>query len=228
MIRAVARRYGVVLVVILVSLAFQLAAPDEDWSRLVAVVLQGLALILALFAAEVHRALRRAAIAATALAVIAALAAVLGTERLGAGPLRLTNLALVILAPAAIAYGLVRDLRREGRVSLTTMFGVLCIYLLVGMAFAAAFGAIDDLGTAPFFSTEREGSTEDFLYFSFATLTTVGYGDLVASTDLGRSLAIMEALVGQIYMVTVVALIVGNLARGAQPARGGAGDRAIG
>jgi hypothetical protein len=64
----------------------------------------------------------------------------------------------------------------------------------------------------PFFAS-GEGDTEDFLYFSFATLTTVGYGDLTAASDLGRSLAIMEALIGQVYLVTVVALIVGNLAR---------------
>jgi hypothetical protein len=215
----VARRYGLVLLVIIASLAFQLAAPDEEWSRLVAVLLQGLAVILALFAADVHRVLRRAATLVTVAVVLAALVAALGGGDIGAGPLRLTNLGLVILAPAAIAYGMIRDLRREGGVTVTTMFAVLCIYLLVGMAFAAAFGAIDDLASSPFFATAREGDTEDFLYFSFATLTTVGYGDLTASTDLGRSLAIMEALVGQIYLVTVVAMIVGNLARQGGPRR---------
>jgi ion channel len=53
----------------------------------------------------------------------------------------------------------------------------------------------------------------DFLYFSFATLTTTGYGDLVPGNDLARSFAILEALTGQIYLVTVVAVLVGNLAR---------------
>jgi hypothetical protein len=227
MIPAVAGRYGLVLVVILASLAFQLAAPDEDWSRLVTVMLQGLAVILALFAAEVHRGLRRAITIVTAVAVVAAVAALVGSADVGAGPLRLTNLGLVIITPAAIANGLVRDLRKQGGVTVTTMFAVLCIYLLLGMAFAAAFGAIDDLADAPFFGTGGEGNTEDFLYFSFATVTTVGYGDLVAATDLGRSLAIMEALIGQIYLVTVVALIVGNLARQSQRPARGAGDAAI-
>jgi ion channel len=53
----------------------------------------------------------------------------------------------------------------------------------------------------------------DFLYFSFATLTTTGYGDLVPGSNLARSLAILEALTGQIYLVTVVAVLVGNLMR---------------
>ena len=54
-------------------------------------------------------------------------------------------------------------------------------------------------------------SQRNLLYFSFVTITTVGYGDFTAATDLGRSLAITEALIGQIYLVTVVAAIVGGL-----------------
>jgi hypothetical protein len=57
------------------------------------------------------------------------------------------------------------------------------------------------------------------LYFSFTTLATVGYGDFVARTDLGHTLAISEALIGQIYLVTVVSLIISNLRR---PRRDGA------
>ena len=51
----------------------------------------------------------------------------------------------------------------------------------------------------------------DFLYFSFVTMTTVGYGDLTAAGDLGRMLAVTEALIGQLYLVTVVALVIGNI-----------------
>jgi uncharacterized membrane protein len=91
------------------------------------------------------------------------------------------------------------------------MFGVLCIYLLIGSMFAFVFGIVDSLGSAPFFAQHAAPNTHNFLYFSFVTITTTGYGDLTAGTDVGRSLAIAEALVGQIYLVTVVAAIVGGL-----------------
>ncbi len=93
------------------------------------------------------------------------------------------------------------------------MFGVLCIYLLIGSIFAFAFGVVDSLSSTPFFAQHAAASTHNLLYFSFATITTTGYGDLTAATDVGRSLAIAEALTGQIYLVTVVAAIVGGLAR---------------
>jgi len=56
-------------------------------------------------------------------------------------------------------------------------------------------------------------SMADFLYYSFVTLTTVGYGDVTAATNLGRMLSVIEALVGQLYLVIVVALIVSNIGR---------------
>jgi voltage-gated potassium channel Kch len=93
------------------------------------------------------------------------------------------------------------------------MFGVLCIYLLIGMLFALAYGLVGDAQSEPFFTSGINPQFPDYLYFSYATLTTVGYGDLAAATDLGRSVAITEALIGQIYLVTVVAVIVGGLSR---------------
>ena len=117
------------------------------------------------------------------------------------------------------------------------MFGVLCVYLLIGSAFAFAYGIISALDDGTFFAQmQRRRRQSDFLYFSFATMTTTGYGDLTAAHDLGRSLAITEALIGQIYLVTVVALIVeqprasptspGERGRDPSPARsrGGAGS----
>jgi hypothetical protein len=84
------------------------------------------------------------------------------------------------------------------------------------MAFAFTYGAIDRLGGHPFFTGDQTATTSHCLYFSFATLTTMGFGDFVARADLGHTLAVLEALIGQIYLVTVVSLIVSNL----RPARG--------
>jgi hypothetical protein len=64
---------------------------------------------------------------------------------------------------------------------------------------------------APFFAGGEPATVAHCLYFSFTTLATVGYGDLVARSDLGHTLAVSEALIGQIYLVTVVSLIVSNL-----------------
>jgi hypothetical protein len=206
-------RYGVVLAVILCTLVFQLAAPESGWARLVAIGLQGLALLAALAASKIHPYLMRLAFGIVAIAIVTSSAALIGFGALGATAARMVTLLLVALAPAAIARGVVVTVRERGGVSLHTMFGVLCIYLLIGSLFAFGFAIVDHLASTPFFAAGVHADTSDFLYFSFATMTTVGYGDLTAVTDLGRSLAIFEALIGQIYMVTVVAVIVGGLSR---------------
>ena len=93
---------------------------------------------------------------------------------------------------------------------------MLCLYVLVGMAFGFLYGAIDNLGGDPFFAGGESASVAHCLYFSLTTLATVGYGDFVARTNLGHTLSVSEAMIGQIYLVTVVSLIVSNLRR---PAR---------
>jgi hypothetical protein len=205
--------YGAVLGLILISLVFQLAAPEVDWARLVAIALQGVTLILALRVSKVHRIVLRAATAVVVIAVASSAAALIGFGVLGSTAARIVTLLLLVLAPAAIARGVVVDARTQG-VTVHAMFGVLCIYLLLGSVFAFLYGVVADLGTASsFFQQHAAPSNRNLLYFSFVTITTVGYGDLVAASDVGRSLAIAEALVGQIYLVTVVAAIVGGLRR---------------
>jgi voltage-gated potassium channel len=204
-------RYVLLLALILATVIFDLAAPDGDGARLIAVVLQAATLVAAVVTSRAHPWVVRMTIAACILLVAAAAGAVLGTENFGGDSARLISLLLVALAPPVIVLGLRQHYREAGGTSLQTMFGVLCIYLLLGLLFGTLFGAIQSLSEESFFTNDDERSTSDFLYFSFATLTTVGYGDLVAATNLGRSLAIAEALIGQIYLVTVVALIVAGL-----------------
>jgi hypothetical protein len=206
-------RYGLVLLLILCSLVFQLAAPDEGWARLVTIVLQGATLILALYASEARPAIARLATVVVTLAVLGSATALVGLGEFGPTSGRIVSVLLVALAPLAIATGVVRGVRAEGVVTIHTMFGVLCIYLLLGVLFALAYGLVGDAESGAFFASGIRPDISDYLYFSFATLTTVGYGDLAAGTDLGRSVAITEALIGQIYLVTVVAVIVGGLSR---------------
>src|SRR5205085_3041411 len=87
-----------------------------------------------------------------------------------------------------------------------------CIYLLAGIFFSYIYRVVDLL-EGQFFAQKANAPAVDFIYFSFTTLTTTGYGDFTAGTSLGRMLAISEALVGQIYLVSVVALLVTNLGK---------------
>jgi hypothetical protein len=205
--------FGIVLALILVSIGFQLAAGESDFSRLAAVVLQAITLVAAVVASRAHPFVIRLAVIAAVLSIVGASLAILGTDTFGNSSGRGVTLLLVALVPPAIVTGLIKLFREEGGVTVETMFGGLCLYLIVGLLFGTAFAAIEEIGGHAFFDqlSAAQSETNDFLYFSFTTLTTVGYGDLTAASNFGRSLAITEALIGQIYLVTVVAVIISNM-----------------
>jgi hypothetical protein len=214
--------FGVVLALILVSIGFQLAAGESDFARLAAVILQAVTLVAAVLASRAHPMVVRLAVIAAALSIVGASLAILGTDEFGHSSGRAVTLLLIGLVPPAIVTGLLKLFREEGTVTVETMFGGLCLYLIVGLFFGTAFAAVEEIGGDPFFHqlTAAQSETNDFLYFSFTTLTTVGYGDLTAASNLGRSLAITEALIGQIYLVTVVAVIISNMRPGRRRAPG--------
>jgi hypothetical protein len=211
-------RFGYVLALILAAVAFGLAAPEGDGARLVGVSLQAATLVAAVVASRAHRWIVRLSVVVAVVGVVGTGAALAGSNEFGDGSAEVVALGYVLLTPPAIVSGLSKHFREEGMVTIQTMFGVLCLYLLVGLLFGVAYAVDQEISGEPFFTT-GEGKRDDFLYFSYSTLTTVGYGDLIAARDVGRSLAITEALLGQIYLVTVVAVIVSNL-RAARPRSG--------
>lgn len=85
------------------------------------------------------------------------------------------------------------------------------VYVLIGLLYAYLFIAMSVTGNAFFVQGPQPNST--FLYFSYVTLATVGYGDFTPAYTAGRYLAVSEGLIGQLYLVTVLALIVSNLGR---------------
>jgi hypothetical protein len=206
--------YELLLVLIALTIVFAEAAPEREWARVVSVAIQGVTLVFALWTSRVSR---RGLLLALCAAVIGFVAAVVaaesGSDQFVRAFARLTNVLLALLASTAIARGLVRNISERRTVTLQPVLGVVCIYLLLGMLFSYAYGAIAAIGGGHFFSAGFDGNNPDFVYFSFVTLTTVGYGDLTTADGVGRALAIVEALIGQLYLVTVVALLVSNLGR---------------
>lgn len=116
---------------------------------------------------------------------------------------------LTIAIAVAIAMGAVA----QNEVNSRSVAGAICVYLLFGMLFMWIFSILAALGKAPFFAQGTDGTRSIRLYFSFTTLATLGYGDYTPAHNLGRSLAVLEALIGQLYLVTVVAVVVTRLGR---------------
>jgi hypothetical protein len=190
---------------------FQVATPDAAWARFLTILLSAAVLLAAVWATGAQRLVARGAAAA---AVVVAATAAVYLAVTGSVPLLLGAIAnglLVAIAPAIIGEGIVRNVRREQAVTLHTLSGVLAIYLLAGMFFSFLFVAVDAVDHGRFFAETSDPQRSDFLYFSYITLSTTGYGDLTPSPEVGRMLAVAEALLGQIYLVTIVALIVANL-----------------
>jgi hypothetical protein len=111
---------------------------------------------------------------------------------------------LYVVAPFAV----VRDIATRRSVDQEAVLGAIAAYLIVGMCFAFTYRAIGVLQPTPFFGAEGPGDMTQTLFFSFVTLTTTGYGNLVPATNPGQSLAVMEAVLGQLFLVTAVAKII--------------------
>ena len=200
-------RFGLVLILLLALFVLLMTGTTSKWARPITVALTGATLLAALIAADVSPRLRRLAVLLALAAFVAALSLVWFGSSTGDGVTGLLGAALVVVAPVAIA----RSLFRRRVIDVRTVLAALCIYVLIGMLWAFIYIAIGNFASSPFFAQHVTATSADYLYFSFVTYLTVGYGDLTAAGNLGRACAVIEALMGQIYLVTIVALLVSRL-----------------
>ncbi len=205
------RSYGLLLIAIVSAFAIQGIASPGRWEQLIVTVLLSVTLLLALSVAEAKASVvRPVLVIVCAVIILSVIETVAG--HVDDRSTRIANALLVALAPPAILVGVVRTLRVMQAVTLEAVLGVLSVYILLGMFFASVYGSINQLSGSSFF-VQGQATTASFIYFSFTTLCTVGYGDLTARSNLGHTLSVSEALIGQVYLVTVVSLIVANLGR---------------
>jgi Ion channel len=197
--------YGLLLALILVLYLVMAAMNHQSlWGRFFVSLLLGAVLLLAFHTSHVRaRGLRIGVVLVVVADTANLVQAVLG--RHGTDGSTYIMFALVLIAPVVI---LNRIIRHE-TVRLETILGAICVYVLIGIAFAGIFAGVNDAEPAGFFAQHIIPTNVDFLYFSFVTITTVGFGDLTAGTSTGRVLVTLEALIGQIFLVTLVARLVG-------------------
>lgn len=202
-------RYGIVLALLLALVAFSIVAPTATWSRALAFALEIGALVVTIATSRAAREIRgrRALIVALAGALLVAAIA------LRSLPIAVTFAISGLISaaiPVAFAGGVMRLLRDRG-VTVQAVAGALSVYLLVGLLFAWTIGFVAKVQSGPYFVQQPHVDTSSATYYSFTVMTTTGLGDLTAATRVGRALAVLEMLIGQIYVVVVIGLLVGNV-----------------
>ncbi len=194
--------YVLVFALLLITYFFLSLAPDATWSRVFGTAAVGATLLITLRTSKASILLRRAASACVAAGLVATLVGSL--IGVGIGLVFLVIFLLLLVTPFVI----LNRILRHSRVTIETIAGAIDVYVLLGLIFSALYRVIAQLSGTSFFVQAQHATTNQYLYFSFVSLTTVGYGDLTAATKVGRSVVVLEPLLGQIFLVTTVARLV--------------------
>ena len=200
------RSYGFVLGLVLVELLFLAVGPDAGWAWSAFVLLQAAILLLAIWTSGLAVVARKPGIALAAIAIGFSIAQYVWGES-GHELVGIANVVMIILTCAVIGMGVVD----QDTVNAQSVLGVVTIYLLIGALFTFAFSAAAQIGSGPLFAQGTDGTIAVRLYFSYVTLATLGYGDYTPAGTTARMMAAGEAILGQLYLVTIVALVVSRL-----------------
>jgi voltage-gated potassium channel len=195
--------YGLLLGILMATYVLIALLERSPWERLFISTMLGLVVLLTLHTSHVRARAFRFGVAIVLIIELATFVqAIIG--RNGNDGSGYVMFVLVLIAPLVI---LSRIMRHEV-IGMETIMGALCVYVLLGIAFAGIYAGINDFERLGFFAQPGPKTNVDFLYFSFITQTTVGYGDLTPGTDAGRVIVTFEALIGQVFLVTLVARLV--------------------
>jgi len=210
------RRYGLLLVILTASYLLS-ALFTTKWINDIQVVLFTAGGLIAIRNSRLRRRYARVVIAAGFL--VSLLVIVLAVHQggdIGRGVASAWTAVLLLLMAAAI----VRQILALSEVTMQSIYGAISTYLVIGLMFAAIYSAIFYLHNHMFFAHGKPShTTSDFQYFSFTTLTTLGYGDFTAADSGSRAIAMVEAMTGQIFLATLVAKLVASFRTSGQRAR---------
>jgi voltage-gated potassium channel len=196
--------YASLLVLLLANFFLLELVDDPRWGAVGSTLLAAAALVVAISdPATGHRLRPRHWVTIAACVALAPIVLFVNAEEiLGLAYL----LPAVLLVTATLPVTVSRVLHHR-RITYETILGALCAYFLIGLLFAFLYLAVEEF-REPFFAQPGQHQQSEYLYFSFVALTTLGFGDLSPSVGLPQALTVLEALSGQIFLVTLVARLV--------------------
>jgi hypothetical protein len=194
--------YVLVFALLIIVYFFGSLLPDATWSRVLGVLVAGATLLVTLRTSKARPRLQRIARLAVAVGFVLTLVGSLAGDSLWL--VYLVFVLLLLVTPFVI----LNRIFRHPSVTIETVAGAIDVYIILGLIFSALYRSIAEIAGTSFFVQAQHPSNNQYLYFSFVSLTTVGYGDLTAATKFGRSVVVLEPLLGQVFLVTIVARLV--------------------
>lgn len=196
--------FGLVLILVLTTYVLTSLLSNRGWSAVVLTVATSATSIVALTSSHARPRLVRSALWLALLTIgLAAIAAATDEHTF----LNLASAIQILLLAVAMGAVLLRVVT-TAEVSSRTILGAISVYTVLGILFTFLYGTIERVQGGSFFEGIPHPAGSDFIFFSYTTLTTTGYGNLVPGGQPGRMIAGLEMMIGQIFLVTLVAGLV--------------------
>jgi Ion channel len=196
--------FGLVLLLVLVTYVLASVLSNRGWAAVLLTAVAGATAVVALTSSHARPAFVRRALLLAIAAVLFAMVSAVSGGRHWLSAANFIDIGLLAVAMAAV----LRRVVTADKVSSRTILGAISVYASLGILFTWAYGLIDRIEGGGFFGQATGIQGSDFLFFSYTTLTTTGYGDLVPTGQVGRMVSGLEMMLGQIFLVTLVAGLV--------------------
>ncbi len=196
--------FGLVLVLVLVTYVLTSLLADHGWSGVIVNLSIAATSVVALTSSHAKHRFVRLALWLSAISIGLAAIAALSDQRTWLTVAYLIQIVLLTVAMAAV----LRRVVSAAEIGSRTILGAISVYTVLGLLFTYAYATVDRIQSGPFFEGVAHAHGSDFLFFSYTTLTTTGYGNLVPGGQPGRMISGLEMMIGQIFLVTLVAGLV--------------------
>ena len=196
--------FGLVLMLVLTTYVLASLIENEGWTAVLLLAVTTATSVVALVSSHARAGFVRAAIVFSVMSIVLGVIGAATDERTWlnfASMIQVTLLAIAMLA-------VLRRVVTTAEIGSRTILGAISVYAVLGILFSFAYSTIDHLQSGRFFSEVTDPKGSEFLFFSYTTLTTTGYGNLVPAGQPGRMFAGLEMMLGQLFLVTLVAGLV--------------------